>query len=151
MMGQISVKITGEYFGAGELTLWDSQDSQNGRTKNGARYSADHGNDRDCRSISAQILGRQLCQSECDTPRGNRKTDCRGYSERGTERRIAKQRRNGQKYHWQEDGSKVVAELSAVLVHRHGERDNAGVEQARENVARPWTREPRGAAEIIHV
>lgn len=44
-----------------------------------------------------------------------------------------------------------MAQLPAVLVHRHGERDDAGVEQAGEDVARAWAREPSGAAEIIHV
>lgn len=41
--------------------------------------------------------------------------------------------------------------LSAVLIHRHGKGDDAGVEQAGEDVARPWAWEPRGAAEIIQV
>lgn len=44
-----------------------------------------------------------------------------------------------------------MTELPTVLVHWHGERDDAGVEQAREDVARPWAWEPRGAAEIIQV
>lgn len=44
-----------------------------------------------------------------------------------------------------------MAQLPAVLIHRHGEGDDAGVEQAREDVARTWPREASGAAEIIHV
>ncbi len=56
-----------------------------------------------------------------------------------TQKRYYREGDNGSK-----DGDEVVVEVVPVLVHGHGERDDARVEEAREDVSCAWEGEVAG-------